>query len=83
MLLTQLAVLAAVANAAPAFVKHVLHEERVSPLSDWVKGDRIEGSAILPVRIGLTQSNLDNGHDFLSRFDRVCKTYFKYYHHAG
>jgi hypothetical protein len=67
MLFAQLALLATVANAAPALIKHVLHEERVSSMSDWVKSARIEGSAVLPVRIGLSQTNLERGHDFLSK----------------
>ncbi len=55
------------ANAAPApGFKHVLHEERSAPASDWVKGAKIEGAAILPMRIGLTQTNLEKGYDFLS-----------------
>ncbi|TVY80551.1 Aorsin [Lachnellula suecica] len=57
--------LAALSNAAPTTSKNVLHEERRTPSADWIKGSRIEGSAILPMRIGLTQSNLDKGHDFL------------------
>jgi tripeptidyl-peptidase-1 len=68
MLVLQFAVVAAIAtlsNAAPASLKHALHEERQTPASDWAKGARIEGSAILPMRIGLTQNNLEKGHDYL------------------
>ena len=68
MLLSQFAVAAAIVSltcAAPASIKHVLHEERQSPPSDYRKGARIEGSAILPMRIGLTQTNLENGYDHL------------------
>lgn len=64
----QLAIVAAIAalsNAAPTSVKHALHEKRQTPSLDWVKGARIESSAILPMRVGLTQSNLENGHDLL------------------
>lgn len=57
--------IAALSNAAPAPIKHALHEKRAAPLSNWVKVARIESSAILPMRIGLTQSNLDKGHDLL------------------
>ncbi len=60
-----LVALAVVTNAAPAPLKHAVHEERQAPSSDWVKGARIEGSAILPMRIGLTQNNLDKGGDLL------------------
>ena len=59
------AAIAAFSNAAPASIKHALHEKREAPLSNWVKVARIESSAILPMRIGLTQSNLDKGHDLL------------------
>jgi tripeptidyl-peptidase I len=58
------AAIVTLSNAAPAPIKHVLHEERQTP-SDWVKVARIESTAILPMRIGLTQSNLEKGHDFL------------------
>jgi tripeptidyl-peptidase-1 len=59
------AAIAALSNAAPASMKHVMHEKRQNPSSDWIKVARIEGTAILPMRIGLTQSNLDKGHDLL------------------
>jgi len=59
------AAIAALSNAAPAPIKHVLHEKRQTPSSDCVKVARIEGTAILPMRVGLTQSNLDKGHDLL------------------
>jgi tripeptidyl-peptidase-1 len=59
------AAIAAFSNAAPASIRHVMHEKRQTPSSDWVKVARIEKTAILPMRIGLTQSNLDQGHDFL------------------
>ncbi|KAF4963087.1 hypothetical protein F66182_18143, partial [Fusarium sp. NRRL 66182] len=57
--------LTALAVAAPSPARHVLHEKRDRPATDWVKGTRIEGSAILPIRIGLTQSNLHNGPEVL------------------
>lgn len=59
------AAVVAFSNAAPASIKHALHEKRQAPSSDWVKVARIESTAILPIRIGLTQSNLEKGHDFL------------------
>ncbi|KAH6681702.1 peptidase S8/S53 domain-containing protein [Halenospora varia] len=58
-------VLFAVAAAVPASLKHVLHEKRDVPASDWVKSGRVEADAILPMRIGLTQTNLNNGYDYL------------------
>lgn len=70
MLALQFAVLAAIAalsSAAPApsQVRHVVHEERKAPASDWVKGARIEANAVLPMRIGLTQTNLDRGEELI------------------
>jgi tripeptidyl-peptidase I len=64
---TLLAAIAALAHAAPApaQARHVLHEERKTMAFDWVKGARIEADAVLPMRIGLTQTNLDRGEDFL------------------
>jgi tripeptidyl-peptidase-1 len=64
---TVLAAIAAVAHGAPAPApaRLVLHEERQSAASDWVKGARIEGDAVLPMRIGLTQTNLHRGEDLL------------------
>lgn len=57
-------VFTAAALAAPAPINHVVHEKR-SLLSAWIKGDRVHEDVKLPVRIGLTQSNLDKGHDTL------------------
>ncbi|KAL1979563.1 hypothetical protein VTN96DRAFT_5563 [Rasamsonia emersonii] len=71
MLVLQFALIAAIAalsNAVPASVKpvkHILHERRLKPASDWVKGARVERNAILPMRIGLTQTNLEKAHDYL------------------
>jgi tripeptidyl-peptidase-1 len=68
MLLLQLAVLAAIAafsTAAPATLRHAVHEKRSTPAKGWVKGARIEGNAILPMRIGLAQKNLEKGYDLL------------------
>lgn len=56
---------AALSEAVPAPIKHVLHEKRDKQHHDWIQGDRVESHAILPVRIGLTQNNLEKGHDFL------------------
>lgn len=57
--------LVAFSDSVPAPIKHVLHEKRHGPSSDWVKGARIEGNSVLPMRIGLSQSNLEKGHDYL------------------
>jgi tripeptidyl-peptidase-1 len=63
--LTVVAALGALSTAVPTTVKHVLHEERLTPSRDWIKSSRIEGSAIIPMRIGLTQTNLEKGSDFI------------------
>ena len=55
----------AVVNAAPATSPMTLHEKRAAPASDWAKGARVERDAILPMRIGLTQTNLEKGYDYL------------------
>ena len=49
---------------APAS-NHVLHERRAFPPRAWEKRDRVDPSQLLPVRIGLTQSNLDKGPGLL------------------
>ncbi|KAF7959745.1 hypothetical protein EAE96_001354 [Botrytis aclada] len=43
----------------------VSHEKRNTPHTQWMKRDRIASTTLLPVRIGLTQGNLEKGHDFL------------------
>ncbi|MCJ1435182.1 hypothetical protein MMC27_004553 [Xylographa pallens] len=65
-LITLACVLAATAVALPASVSYVVHEKR-SMLSSWVARTDVKpnGRIILPVRIGLMQSNLDRGHDIL------------------
>lgn len=54
------ALVCATALAAPSkHVTHVLHERRaVEPSEDWELTGRVEGTRVLPLRIGLTQSNL-------------------------
>ncbi|RDW60726.1 hypothetical protein BP6252_12109 [Coleophoma cylindrospora] len=59
------AAVATFANAAPSAFRHVVHEKREVESKDWVKGARIESDAIIPMRIGLTQTNLDKGYDYL------------------
>lgn len=61
------AILAASALSVPS--THVLHEKRdlFSNSSPWIKRSRISADSVLPVRIGLTQSNLNAAHDHLMR----------------
>ncbi|EME43885.1 hypothetical protein DOTSEDRAFT_151445 [Dothistroma septosporum NZE10] len=59
------AALATVVVAAPTNVqRHVLHERRESSEA-WIKRDRLHSDVKLPMRIGLTQSKLDEGHEYL------------------
>jgi tripeptidyl-peptidase I len=51
--------------ASPISSKYVLHERRSTSPSSWVPTARVEGDTIIPVRIGLTQQNLDKGYDYL------------------
>ncbi|KAF2223360.1 putative alkaline serine protease AorO [Elsinoe ampelina] len=53
------------ALAAPAPSGHVVHERRETSPMAWNKIDRLDKRTILPMRIGLTQSNLDQGHSKL------------------
>jgi tripeptidyl-peptidase-1 len=64
--LAALAALVSASVAAPTsnFQRHVLHERR-EPSENWVKSDRVHSDVKLPMRIGLVQSNLDNGHELL------------------
>ncbi|KAJ5133090.1 hypothetical protein N7448_001881 [Penicillium atrosanguineum] len=53
------------AIAVPAPHNYELHEKREFMPSSWNEGKRLDGLTSLPVRIGLTQSNLNHGHDLL------------------
>ncbi|KAJ5569507.1 uncharacterized protein N7459_008937 [Penicillium hispanicum] len=52
------------AIAVPAH-HYEVHERREYMPTSWVEGKRLDGATTLPVRIGLTQSNLDQGHELL------------------
>ncbi|TVY86452.1 Aorsin, partial [Lachnellula willkommii] len=54
-----------VCEAAPTGVTYSLHEKRSALPKSWVRSNRVEGDSILPVRIGLTQTNLENGYGHL------------------
>ncbi|KAI8623569.1 putative protease S8 tripeptidyl peptidase I [Xylariaceae sp. FL1651] len=60
-------VLLLVVTAAAAVVprSHVVHEKRDSTGGRWMKRGRAGRSRTLPVRIGLAQSNLDKGYEYL------------------
>jgi tripeptidyl-peptidase-1 len=57
--------IAATAAAIAVPADHVLHEKRHAEPKKWVKRDALEAEHKLPMRIGLTQRNLDNGHSLL------------------
>lgn len=50
-------------TAIPA--SYAVHEKRQSPPRQWTKRGRVQADAVLPIRIGLTQTNLEKGHEFL------------------
>ena len=56
-----LGAVASLAVAAPAPVPHVLHEKRERAPRAWAKRGKVDPTVVLPVRIGLTQRNLDKG----------------------
>ena len=56
---------AAAVMGLPAPHDYVVHERRDNIPGSWVQSKKLDGSTVLPVRIGLSQSNLDRGHDLL------------------
>lgn len=44
---------------------HVVHEKREVLHPKWVKRDAVVAGRTLPVRIGMTQSNMDQAHSML------------------
>ena len=44
---------------------HVVHERRDVTSKKWIKRGHPESSSILPMRIGLAQSSLDDAHGYL------------------
>lgn len=70
MKLTALAIVGgfvAYAAAAPAPVPYVLHEKRESQTQKWTRNAdvKLNRDAVIPISIGLTQRNLQNGYDLL------------------
>lgn len=67
------------AAPTPAESDHVLHERRDLIATAWQKREPLHGDANLPVRIGLTQSNLDRGAELLDEISHPKSTsYGKY-----
>ena len=52
-------------KAVPPPSTYAVHEKRTSVPRLWARGNRVENDAILPIRIGMTQSNLENAEDHL------------------
>ncbi|KAJ5505183.1 hypothetical protein N7463_008057 [Penicillium fimorum] len=61
-----LCALVASAMAVPTAHNYQLHERRDFIPKSWDEGKKVDGNVSLPVRIGLTQSNLDYGHELLT-----------------
>ncbi|RAL08475.1 S53 family peptidase [Aspergillus homomorphus CBS 101889] len=59
---------------------HVLHEKRSSASTLWEKTTRVNSTETVIVRIGLTQSNLDRGYEYLMDVsDSVSPNYGKFW----
>lgn len=59
--ITALAAFAATALALATPHTYVSHEKRSASLKKWVRRSEVPQTASLPIRIGLKQSNIDNG----------------------
>ena len=58
--------LASTAQTATLPNSYVVHEKRNDDSStQWAKREKLAPTDSLPMRIGLTQSNLHRGHEFL------------------
>jgi tripeptidyl-peptidase-1 len=55
----------ALALPSTPYVIHVVHEKRDAVQRRWVRGNPVDPDHILPVRIGLKQTNLEKGMDYL------------------
>lgn len=56
------------------------HEQRRTTSLDWVKRARVDGNTLMPMRIGLVQTNLEKGHDYLMQVsDPESPQYGKYW----
>ena len=56
---------AAFASASPINIPHSVHEKRWETPVGWAKRDALDRRTIMPMRVGLAQSNLDKGFDWL------------------
>lgn len=61
-----LVALASVVHAAPSStIHHVVHERRAAEPLGWTLSRRLESHKVLPMRFGLTQSNMDRIEEML------------------
>lgn len=44
---------------------YVIHEKRTGLPSKWSKREQVDRGAVLPLRIALSQRNIDRGYEFL------------------
>ena len=54
-----------VTSPTPNAKRHVVHERRERLPTNWRRSAELHGSTLLPLRIALTQRNLDKAHEFL------------------
>lgn len=59
------ATIVAAVTALPASTLHSVHEKRSTPSWTKVDGAKPNGGIVLPIRVGLAQSNLEHGYDLL------------------
>lgn len=60
-----LILLSVITRAAVIPSQHEIHERRSASPQGWKRGSRLEKHVALPVRIALTQSNMEALHDYL------------------
>ncbi|KAK8110251.1 Pro-kumamolisin [Apiospora kogelbergensis] len=68
LLVEALLALASLISASPAsrrYAHHVVHEKRHQLPEGWAKRDKVDGRAVLPLRIGLKQRNLGRADELL------------------
>jgi len=67
LLKTVLSVLACVSTLGAVVIPshHAVHEKRGNLHPRWARRDRVPPHKLLPMRIGLAQSNLDVGYEHL------------------
>ncbi|KAH8656500.1 putative Tripeptidyl-peptidase sed1 [Tricladium varicosporioides] len=60
-LIVIIAAFTGICGAVPTPSTYALHERRTGLPRRWIRGERVESSAMLPIRIGLMQTNLEYG----------------------